>query len=110
MIRLAAVVIVALLAAADAPARAEITGEPSAAPEFSSAEKDLVQQDVRLAVLARTDPWSLRRALDLLEKQRQSKGAKNAAADDLRSSPEALNDLFQLLKQVKEQPSQTQKK
>jgi hypothetical protein len=113
------------------PARAQPGGSNNTAPPFTQAEKAVIARNAILRSVVDQDPALVRRVLDALaasEMQTRSAlvgGGQPATAPvqpdssaepsdnpDLdrleRSSPEALNDLFQLLKQaarIRSQPS-----
>lgn len=120
-----AALLVALTALAD-PAAAELRAIPEAPPVFSATETAVVARNAILSGLIQNDPWAVRRLLDsmaaiaagtapygLPRSGAQPEGAPNAGISldpktdpDLdrlqRSSPEAVLDLFQLLKQAGE--------
>ncbi|MGE0285355.1 MAG: hypothetical protein AB7I42_00610 [Bradyrhizobium sp.] len=100
-------------------ARAELVGAPSAPPTFSREETQVIERNAALARAVRVDPWTVRRLLDAVAKpagpvvqstqpdeDKQPLPATEeldpASNPDLprlqRASPEAVNDLFQLLK------------
>lgn len=111
------------------PVLADLRGLPDGAPVFSAAEQQIIARNVALATLVGSDPWTVRRFLDVLAarsaadtrdapvaglapgakpavparpgKATPGKGSANPDVDDLeRSSPEAVHDLFQRLKQA----------
>ena len=115
---LAALVIA--LAALSEPAVAELRGSPEGPPVFTAAEVAVITRNAALSALIQDNPWAVRRVLDALASVRTtpdnaSKGAVGSAApadgtldpvanpdlDQLRRvSPEALLDLFRLLKEA----------
>ena len=108
------------LAALSEPAAAELRGTPEEPPVFTAAEVAVISRNAVLAALIQDNPWAVRRVLDALASVRTtpdnaSKGAVGSAApadatldpvanpdlDQLRRvSPEALLDLFRLLKEA----------
>jgi hypothetical protein len=114
------------LAALSNPAAAELRGVPEGPPVFTATEAAVVARNAILSALIQNDPWVVRRLLDsmtaieagtaaygLPPSGAQPEGAPNAGISldprtdpDLdrlqRSSPEAVLDLFQLLKQAGE--------
>jgi hypothetical protein len=115
---LAALAIV--LAALSEPAAAELRGTPEEPPVFTAAEVAVITRNAVLATLIQDNPWAIRRVLDALASvsttpNNGSKRAVGSAApadatidplanpdlDQLqRVSPEALLDLFRLLKEA----------
>ena len=114
---LAALVIA--LAALSEPAVAELRGSPEGPPVFTAAEVAVITRNAVLAALIQDNPWALRRVLDALAAISTTRimgasapsGAAPADAtidplanpdlDQLqRVSPEALLDLFRLLKEA----------
>ncbi len=111
---------IALLAAMIVPstARAELVAQPI----FSVAEQAIIHRNAALNVLTETDPWLVRRVLDVLaqtdtqqgnardaiaparrdaKQERPPEPERNPDLDYLgRSSPEAAHDLFQLIKRA----------
>lgn len=81
-------------------------------PSFTREEQTVINRNASLAEMSKTDPWTLRRLLDTLEKAQRSgsdqlppsSGEGNADPDHQleRASPEAVHDLLQLLKQAGE--------
>jgi hypothetical protein len=105
------------------PARAQLRGSTDAAAPFSAAERTVIARNEMLRSIADEEPALVRRVLDALAAidNVQTRGApmpsdpqiapsrpgdaagpsNNPDLDRLeRSSPEAMNDLFQLLKQA----------
>jgi hypothetical protein len=115
---LAALVIA--LAALSEPAAAELRGSPEGAPVFTAAEVAVITRNAVLSALIPDNPWAVRRVLDALAAASATpdSGSKRAVgstapADDIidpltnpdldqlrRVSPEALLDLFKLLKEA----------
>jgi hypothetical protein len=102
---------------------AQLRGSTDAAPQFSDADRVVIARNKMLQLIVDADPRLVRRVLDALayiddaqtrgtsipgEPQRASsrpadsaRPSDNPDLDRLeRSSPEAMNDLFQLLKQA----------
>ena len=84
-------------------ARAETA--PAAAPAFTAAEMAVVNRNDMMRQVLPADPWLVRRVLDDLARQGSDAFAPPDGVDplrnpDLRSSPEAAYDLFQLLKKA----------
>jgi hypothetical protein len=119
---LAIVMTVAALAMVD-PARAQLRGSTDAPPMFSAADQAVIARNKLLASIVEQEPRLVRRALDALaavddvqtrtdlrpgspradqgRPGRPSEKSDNPDLDRLeRASPEAMNDLFQLLKQA----------
>jgi hypothetical protein len=120
-----AALLIALAALSD-PAVAELRGVPAAPPVFTATETAVVARNAILSTLIQNDPWAVRHLLDSMAAIEagtatyglpRSGGPHEAAPDagialdprtdpDLdrlqRSSPEAVLDLFQLLKQAGE--------
>jgi hypothetical protein len=105
------------------PARAQLRGSTDAPPVFSAAERVLIARNEMLRSVVEEEPRLVRRVLDALAAidDVQTRGAlmpgdaqaapgrpgrpavpsNNPDLDRLeRASPEAMNDLFQLLKQA----------
>jgi hypothetical protein len=104
------------------PACAQLQGVSKSAPEFTSDELAIIARNTALAKTVKDDPWVVRNLLDKIE-QAQSP-ISNQAIDTppppeqspdsfdpnenpdverlQRASPEAVHDLFQLLKQAAE--------
>ena len=121
MRRLAIVMTLAALAMVG-PARAQLRGSTDAPPVFSSADQAVIARNKLLASIVEQEPRLVRRALDALaadevqtrtdlrpgspraDQGRPGRPAEDSDNPDLdrleRSSPEAMNDLFQLLKQA----------
>jgi len=115
---LAALVIA--LAALSEPAVAELRGSPEGPPVFTAAEVAVITRNAVLAALIQDNPWAVRRVLDALAavSTTPNNGSKrvvgsaapaDATIDPLanpdldqlqRVSPEALLDLFRLLKEA----------
>jgi hypothetical protein len=94
------------------PVHADVHGAPPS-PSFTSEEQIIIDRNVSLRTISKTNPWVVRRVLDAREKAKP--GAKSNQVPpspgndpDLgqveRTSPEAAHDLFQLLKQVRNRP------
>jgi hypothetical protein len=105
-----------------APARAQLRGSTDAPPVFSAADQVVIARNKLLASIVEQEPRLVRRALDALAADevqtrtdlrpgspradqgrpgRPHEKSDNPDLDRLeRSSPEAMNDLFQLLKQA----------
>ena len=101
-------------------AQAELVGVPASPPNFTWEETVIIQRNATLSSAVKADPWTVRRLFDAVERQAgpsvQSVQPPNddkpppasheeldpASDPDLprlqRASPEAVNDLFQLLK------------
>jgi hypothetical protein len=104
------------------PALAQLRGSTDAAPVFSAADRVVIARNEMLRSIVEQEPQLVRRALDALAAidDVQTRGAlmpgdpqapsrpgrptgpsNNPDLDRLeRASPEAMNDLFQLLKQA----------
>ena len=115
---LAALVIA--LAALSEPAVAELRGSPEGPPVFTAAEVTVITRNAVLVALIQDNPWAVRRVLDALAavSTTPNSGSKrpvgsaapaDATIDPLanpdldqlqRVSPEALLDLFRLLKEA----------
>jgi len=126
MIQLATFLIILALATTvtmSAPARAQLRGPTDSVPTFTAADRVVIERNEMLRSIADTHPALVRRALNALaalddvkprgalmptDPQPAPRPAGNSAPPsrnpDLerleRSSPEAMNDLFQLLKQA----------
>jgi hypothetical protein len=118
---LAIVMTLAALAMGD-PARAQLRGSTDAPPVFSVADQVVIARNKLLASIVEQEPRLVRRALDALaadevqartdlrpgspraDQGRPGRPPEKSDNPDLdrleRSSPEAMNDLFQLLKQA----------
>jgi len=91
---------------------AQQRGSTSATPEFSAVDRAIIARNKSLERLVDRDPALVRRVLDALKEagDLQTRGALERPSDDpdldrAEASPEASNDLFQLLKQVRPRPS-----
>jgi hypothetical protein len=105
------------------PAAADLLGVPADRPSFSSSERSVIRRNAVLHSTLTENPWLVRRALDVLSEINAGNGAARPSAEppmsrssklgddfdrqrnpDLdkasRASPEALHDLFQLIKQA----------
>ena len=122
MIQLATFLIILALATTvtmSAPARAQLRGPTDSVPTFTAADRVVIERNEMLRSIADTHPALVRRALNALaalddvkprgalmptDPQPAPRPAGNSRNPDLerleRSSPEAMNDLFQLLKQA----------
>jgi hypothetical protein len=96
--------------------RAELQGISKSAPEFNNEEWKVITRNAALSEVVKENPWIVRNLLDALDPQRNLNGAEktemplehppdsfdpkeNPDVDSLqRASPEAVHDLFQLLK------------
>jgi hypothetical protein len=99
-------------------ADAELRGLPDGSPAFSDADRAVIARNKLLSSIVQQEPWLVRRVLDALasngmraDPPRDTKGglsdpdrpgpSDNPDLDRLQhASPEAINDLFQLLKQA----------
>jgi hypothetical protein len=92
------------------PAFADLVGS-SSSPSFTQEEQVIIDRNPSLLEASRSNPWIVRRILDALEKVTPGVDDKpsptsgdNRPDPDLdrmqRASPEAVHDLFQLLKQA----------
>jgi hypothetical protein len=111
---------IALISCLTNPALADLQGAP-ATPVFSQEEVALINSNETLLKASQSDPWLVRRLLDVVERtDRAGAGAKpsddserpspppsdvdqqpDPDTDEMeRTSPEAAHDLFQLLKQA----------
>ena len=94
------------------PAFADLAGS-SLQPSFSKEEQIIIDRNSSLLELSKSNPWIVRRILDALEAVTSGDGdnrpppqPSNDAPQDpdfdrmQRASPEAVHDLFQLLKQA----------
>jgi hypothetical protein len=99
-------------------ARADLLGFPDAPPAFDAKDAQIIARNATLRSLKETDPWLVRRTLDALAKApgpataSQAPGDRNPDPDldRLRTSPEALNDLFQVFKAAAKQRTGNQTK
>ena len=102
LLKLAAAALLVL--AAEGSARADLVGPPDAPPAFDAKDTQIIDRNATLRSLKETDPWLVRRTLDALAKAPAPANASTTAGDPdpdlerLRTSPEALNDLFQVFK------------
>ena len=102
LLKLAAAALLVL--AVEGSARADLIGHPNAPPAFDAKDTQVIERNATLRSLKETDPWLVRRALDALAQAPAPANATPAAGDPdpdldrLRTSPEALNDLFQVFK------------
>jgi hypothetical protein len=105
----------ALIAFLTDPAFADLQGAPAGPPVFTRNETVIIDRNATLSELAKSNPWIVRKLFDAVEKaaSSQSDGQtspppadENDADPELdqlkRASPEAVHDLFQLLKQAGE--------
>jgi hypothetical protein len=112
------------LAALSDPAAAELRGSPEGPPVFSASETAVIARNAILSTLVQDDPWAVRHLLDAMAALQANadpngparpgnkrEGGPNSGVSldpktdpDLdrlqRSSPEAVLDLFQVLKQA----------
>lgn len=117
-------IIAAMLAVMADPATAELRGVPKGAPNFTKDELLIISRNQALSQVVKVDPWVVRRLLDTLDESDERRSMSNRAAEPLgptrqppeifdpnanpdaerlqRASPEAVHDLFQLIKQVKD--------
>lgn len=104
----------ALAVLLSAPARADLQGSP-AWPPFTREELIIIHRNASLLEISKSNPWIVRRLLDEMEKAEPGgtdnrspppPSGENGDDPDLgrmeRASPEAVHDLFQLLKQAGE--------
>lgn len=90
-------------------AYADLQGSPS----FTREEQTIIDRNASLLEMSKTNPWIVRKLLDALEKAEPGSAddrtpppppGENSGDPDLgrmeRASPEAVHDLFQLLKQA----------
>jgi uncharacterized membrane protein len=114
-----------------APARAQLRGAAEAPPQFSAADRAVIERNEMLRSIIEVEPALVRRVLDTLARTQDVQTprdirretpriaprspeplldrTKNPDLDRLeRSSPEAMNDLFQLLKQASARRPRTQ--
>jgi hypothetical protein len=97
---------VLLVLAVEVHARADMVGFPDAPPVFDAKDAQLIARNATLRSLKDSDPWLVRRALDEIAKvpanaatsQPPPDRDSDPDLDNLRTSPEALNDLFQVFK------------
>ena len=109
LLKLAAAALLVL--AVDGHARADLVGHPDAPPTFDAKDAQIIERNATLRELKDTDPWLVRRTLDALAKtpaaatasQRPGSNDPDPDLDRLRTSPEALNDLFQVFKAAAKQ-------
>jgi hypothetical protein len=98
------------------PGRAELQSISKRVPEFTNDEWTVITRNAALSEVVKENPWIVRNLLDSIDPQRNLKGGEktqvpsegppdsfnpkeNPDADSLqRASPEAVHDLFQLLK------------
>ncbi|MBX9845198.1 MAG: hypothetical protein K2Z80_25640 [Xanthobacteraceae bacterium] len=121
--------VLSVLAAISAdPAAADLLGLPAGRPAFSASEQVVIRRNRVLQSIVADNPWLVRRALDVLSEIDAGNHATSRSADppmhrsdstspsrlgddfdrqrnpDLdsasRASPEAMHDLFQLIKQA----------
>ena len=120
MTRRELMVIAAMLGVMTDPAIAELRGVPKGAPDFTTDELLMIWRNLALAEAVKVDPWVVRGLLDSLERPGEHEAVSgrtaeprlpselfdhkaNPDADRLqRASPEAVHDLFQLIKQAKD--------
>lgn len=117
-------VIAAMLAMMADPAIAELRGVPKGAPNFTKDELLIISRNQALSQVVKVDPWVVRRLLDTLDDPNERGIISNRAAEPQlpsgrptelfdpnanpdaerlqRASPEAVHDLFQLIKQAKD--------
>lgn len=117
-------IIAAMLAALADPAIAELQGVPKGAPAFTAYELLFISRNQALSQVVKIDPWVVRRLLDTLDEPDKRRSMSNRAAEPQvpsrpsselfdpaanpdaerlqRASPEAVHDLFQLIKQAKD--------
>jgi hypothetical protein len=109
------------------PACAELQGVPRNAPEFTSDELAIITRNAALSGIVKEDPWVVRNLLDKID-ETQSVVSNQATETPLppeqppdsfdpkenpdverlqRVSPEAVHDLFQLLKQAAEKATKS---
>lgn len=94
------------------PAFADLEGS-SLRPAFSKEEQIIIDRNSSLLDISKSNPWIVRRILDALEaaassdndnkssRQPSDDNSKDPDFDRMqRASPEAVHDLFQLLKQA----------
>jgi len=107
LLKLAAAALLVL--AVEGQARADLIGHPDAPPAFDAKDTQIIERNATLRSLKETDPWVVRRTLDALAKTpapanaSQKPGDPDPDLDRLRTSPEALNDLFQVFKAAAKQ-------
>jgi len=107
LLKLAAAALLVLAIAGSA--RADLIGHPDAPPAFDAKDAQVIERNATLRSLKETDPWLVRRTLDALAKAPAPTNTSTAAGDPdpdlerLRTSPEALNDLFQVFKAAAKQ-------
>lgn len=124
MTRRELMVIATMLAAMAEPAIAELRGEPKGVPNFTTDELLVISRNLALSEVVKIDPWVVRRLLDTLDRPSEHRTVSGRAtemqlpvkssselfdpkvnpdAERLqRASPEAVHDLFQLIKQAKD--------
>jgi hypothetical protein len=103
------------------PVSADLQGSP-ASPSFTREELVIINRNASLLEMSKTNPWIVRSLLDALEKAEPGSAdyqsppppsGENSGDPDLgrmeRASPEAVHDLFQLLKQAGEKRPERQK-
>lgn len=92
------------------PAFADLVGS-SAPPSFTQEEHAIIDRNPSLLKASKSNPWIVRRILDVLgnaapdnSDDKSPRPSDNRPDPDLdrmqRASPEAVHDLFQLLKQA----------
>jgi hypothetical protein len=103
---------VAVIALLTDPAFADLQGISTGAPTFTRDEIIIINRNATLSELSKYNPWIVRKFLDAIEKAASGKSLSppppspggNEADPDMdrmqRASPEAVHDLFQLLKQA----------
>ena len=99
-------------------ARADLLGSPEAPPVFDAKDAKIIARNATLRALKDSDPWLVRRTLDAIAKTPANATPSVAPGDrdpdpdidNLRTSPEALNDLFQVFKAAAQRRTSTQSK
>jgi hypothetical protein len=101
-----------LIALIAEPAFADLHGVPIDTPVFTHEETVIIRRNATLSEVSKTNPWIVRKLFDAVEQSQPDKTLPPAPSDsdsanpDLdqmqRASPEAVHDLFQLLKQAGE--------
>jgi hypothetical protein len=105
------------------PACAELQSVPKSAPEFTSDELAIINRNAALSGIVKDDPWVARNLLDALDRVQSPVSKQTIETSQVqppdsfdpkenpdverlqRASPEAVHDLFQLLKQAASKPS-----